>query len=442
MKRQAVYDYYSALNASSRLIDIDCKDSLQTIEQKLLKIPRDSVGTFHVEIFKDDDNIQSYSLSEIYQNANNASSTVMYNLWEEKTSKMQNTSIDGIAEYIFNNMPKDVVIPHIYCVVGIDVEKKTLSVREINDTTGLASSMPIPTSAKDAEKILGCFTEGNKVTEIHTVNSADLSDFEEIIENIENPRIKKFAQTYIRLIPDYVFSVPLNGSSEDRNASDAEKGGLKRHCINMARIVMTLSKLDFYKIKFSSDEVDKMIVACLFSAFLKSGWQNEYEVDSNTRPDYPRTEAHAIKHMTGILEKRDLTFIANLIESHLGQPHNEKYNLEKPLPLPDTECKAMIHIAHALSSNDNVAIKGSEGFYIFSEDTVINVDKTVEMPNNVADVLRLAMDRDVDMELAKSLAIHRTSDGIRKIWSEMLATNKYTPQQQKYIDLATRMQFF
>ena len=102
----------------------------------------------------------------------------------------------------------------------------------------------------------------------------------------------------------------------------------------------------------------------------------------------------------------------------------------------------MIHIAHALSSNDNVAIKGSEGFYIFSEDTVISVDKTVEMPSNVADVLRLAMDREVDMELAKSLAIHRTSDGIRKIWSEMLATNKYTPQQQKYIDLATRMQFF
>lgn len=432
MKRQEIYDYYSALNATSRLIDIDCKDSLGTIEQKLLKVSKNTLGTFHIEIFKGDENIQSYSLSEIYNDGN--SDEPMYSLWEQKTSKVNNTTLDDLAKYIHDNLPKDISIPFTHFVESIDKNQNTITIVSMDDEEN-KKTIDIPTKASELKKILGCLTYEDGSVVIKPVNHADLSKFLEIIENIETKKIKTFAKTYIRLIPDYVFEVPMNRLDRTENASDADRGGMQRHSINMARLVIALSQLDFYKIKFSRAEIDKMIVACLFSSFLRGGWQDEYEIDSRIRSDYTKSEAQAIRAMTGILEKNDLKFIANLVEAHLGSTDDSVLSV-------DTECKFLVYMANFLAGNESIAIKSNGGFYVFDEENTTIVTKTVPVSPDIISILNIALSRDIDMSKAESLNIHRNEENIRALWKDIIETKCYAPNQQKYIDLAMQMQFF
>ncbi len=206
---------------------------------------------------------------------------------------------------------------------------------------------------------------------------------------------------------------------------------MKRHCINMARIIIDLTNLSYYNIKFTRDEIDKMIVACLFSSFLKHGWQADYEADDSVRPDYPKLQARAFMAMTGILEKNDMKFIANLIEAHLG----------KGTPAIDTEYKFLVHAAHYFAGSDNVAIKSKDGFFMFTEDTFHSIEKTICLSDDAVGIIRLALEGAIDSEKAASLGINRSDDEIRAIWSEMLNSRRYTPAQQCYIELATKMQF-
>ena len=432
MKRNEIYDYYSAINATSRLIDVDCKDSLATIEQKLLKVSKNTLGTFHIEIFKNDENIQSYSLSEIF--AEDKNKEPVYSLWEQKTSKVENTTLANLAKYIYANLPKSITAPYNYCVMSVDKASNTLEVANIEDPTE-TKTIDMPTKASEAKKILGCLVYEDGTIDAKPINHTDLSGFLSIIENIESEKIKLFATNYIKIIPDYVFTVPMDKTDKSSNASDAEQGGMQRHCINMARIVIALTKLDFYKIKFSRAEIDKMIVACLFSSFLRGGWQDEYEIDSRIRDNYPTIEAKAIRAMTGILEKNDLKFIANLIEAHLG-------HTDDSLPTVDTECKFLVYMAHFLAGNSSLSIKSNDEFFVFDEDKTKVVTKTIAMPDDALGILKIAIERSIDMDKAKALNIHRSEDNIRDVWKEMIDAKCYTPSQQKYIDLATQMQFF
>lgn len=437
MNKSDTIAYYDAIGLSPKLICIDSTDSCEKIADEIRSSTsgNPNYNSFKIELFRNDDGFGTYDL--FAQNNNS------YDLWYEKDKKIDKQSIDSIASYIAANLPKTIKSPYEK-YISSKTDDGTFIVKSFTDES-YESVIDPKTVTNDilTDHILGQYVYANGLIEWHPINSTDTSDFDQFINMISAEDLRLFAKTCLKIIPDYIFTVPASNDSEKKPASDLADGGLKRHILNALTMLVKMTELNYARIKFTQHEIDMMIVAMLFHDFLKSGWQEDYEKNSNTRFDHPRLAAQAIRCVRDIIPANDLLFISNCIESHNGQFNTDPNNPDAPpLPIPDTECKYTIHLAVYLTSFSNISTN-THDVYVYKDQKIHTINKFIPLAEDevkiISNVLALPS---IDMEKAKSFNIHHNEDSVRVILANMMESKRATERQLKYLDLATSLLFY
>ena len=175
------------------------------------------------------------------------------------------------------------------------------------------------------------------------------------IDSINNPDIRRFADTLLNRVPDYFFKVPASSSGKYHPKSDLGEGGLVRHSICVKRMLDHLIELADVVAEFTDDEKDLLIVAALFHDCMKSGTQEEYEKNNRTKFLHPLYAANFVI-TTSIINGFNYEwakFIADVIISHMGQWNTNK-NEDGTLPLPVTPAQRVLNLADYLASRKDI----------------------------------------------------------------------------------------
>lgn len=426
--------YYEAINAKNRLLIIESVDSIDFIKNKLKEYTdAQDLGTIHIEIFHKDKNITSYSLIKFSEN--------IFDLWEQKDNKVNKSNIDEITDFIYKNMPIQLKSPYIKFVHSKN-ENGTYNIHSFEDPEYDEIIDPKNVSLHMMnEHILGQFVFEDGRMEYHCINNEDISIFDDIIEKIQDDNIRLFAQTLINIIPPYVFEIPAGISGITNSASDLVDRGLLRHIINACNVLLMLTSTNYTRIKFTQRERDMMLVATLFSDTLKHGWQEDYEKSHTPCYHHPKMMADVIKATTGILPINELNFIANCVESHMGQWNQTNEQNITPLPMPDTDYKHFVHLANHIASAKNIVFVNDNEIYTFERTKIKKVKSyTIIEPHDLT-IVKNALDKPIDMTLAKQLGISRSKDDIIDVWKHILEDGQASDKHLKYVTLAKQMIF-
>lgn len=171
-----------------------------------------------------------------------------------------------------------------------------------------------------------------------------------ILETIINDDIRKFAEVLLDGIPDYIWHVGASSTGKYHPAYSLGEGGLMRHQIAVVRFLNFFFELEQYNSKLTNREMDLMRVAGIMHDCRKSGEQSEYEMSKYTRFNHPILMANIIRSYDGkYLNHEEIEFVANCIESHMGQWNTDKKS-STVLPKPENKYQKLIHLADYLAS--------------------------------------------------------------------------------------------
>ena len=184
-------------------------------------------------------------------------------------------------------------------------------------------------------------------------------ELNKILNTFENDDIKRFAQKVIDGFDPYVFLIPASSTGKYHPQYSLGNGGLIRHTIAVVRILNYLFEVEWVASYFSSRERDLLRVAAIAHDSKKSGDQEDYEKNKNTRFIHPILAATAIRKLDGI-PKEEIEFIAHVIESHMGQWNTDKRFPRVILPKPQDKYQAILHVADYLASRQDIDIKFEE----------------------------------------------------------------------------------
>ena len=171
-----------------------------------------------------------------------------------------------------------------------------------------------------------------------------------ILETIVNDDIREFAEVLLDGIPDYIWHVGASSTGKYHPAYSLGEGGLMRHQIAVVRFLNFFFELEQYNSKLTNREMDLMRVAGITHDCRKSGEQSEYEMSKYTRFNHPILMANIIRSYDGkYLNHDEIEFVANCIESHMGQWNTDKKS-STVLPKPENKYQKLIHLADYLAS--------------------------------------------------------------------------------------------
>lgn len=441
MTKYETISYYEALGDDSKLVCVDSFDSTDDIISKITE-KANEVGNdkILIEVFHDEIGVQSYTA--LRQTSEN--NEILFDVWSNMAKITEKGTIKTIAAVISDNMPKTVKSPYTKYIDSEDRDGvftiKSFDDSNFSETMHLIELIAYSQSISETEKILGEFDMGEK--EFHPINHTALNMFDPILSKISSKSIRLYAETCLQTIPEYVFTASASDDSDKRSASDLTEGGLLRHLINTANMIIHLTELDYAKIKFSQHEIDMMIVAALLHDSFKYGWQKDYEADGSEKFEHPRLAANVMRCIRGIIPDNDIKFITNSIESHMGNNNIDPNNINcTPLPTPDTECKYMIQLADFLATRKDITFTHSDTIYALSTQQIKSVKNFKKISDAEKNILTNALDMQIDTSLAAELNIHRDESLIKSIWEHIIETQRVTDRQLKYVELATRMMF-
>lgn len=173
---------------------------------------------------------------------------------------------------------------------------------------------------------------------------------EPILETIKNDDIREFAKVLVDDLPSYIWEVGASSSGKYHPKYSLGQGGLMRHSIAVVKFLNFFFELEQYNTQFTEREMDLMRVAALCHDGRKSGEQADYEKSKYTKFSHPTLMANAIRSFDGkYLNHDEIDFIANCIESHMGQWNIDKKTTEV-LPKPQNIYQQMVHLADYLAS--------------------------------------------------------------------------------------------
>lgn len=177
-----------------------------------------------------------------------------------------------------------------------------------------------------------------------------------ILATIVNEDIRKFAETLVNGLPDYIWHVGASSTGKYHPAYSLGDGGLMRHQIAVVRFLNYFFELEQYNSKFTSRELDLMRVAGLVHDGRKSGEQSDYEKSKFTKFDHPIQMANVIRSYDGrYLSHDELEFVAHCIESHMGQWSTDRKS-SVVLPKPMDEYQHFVHLADYLASRKDLTM--------------------------------------------------------------------------------------
>ncbi len=181
--------------------------------------------------------------------------------------------------------------------------------------------------------------------------------FKKEISYIKNNTFKKDLKLLIEGIPDYFFSIPASSTGKYHPEYTTGEGGLLRHTKVVTRIAYDLLSNPSIGNKYTKEEKDLMIIACILHDGFKSGVNKE----QYTRYDHPLIAAKYIRDRKEELSmsEENNELIASCIETHMG-PWTTDYNGVEVLSPPKTKYQNFVHMCDFLASRKFLSVKFDE----------------------------------------------------------------------------------
>lgn len=430
MTKYDIETYYGAIGKSQNLMVVDTYDRIDDVVKSLNEKINDSILTVNIEIMHNMESIQSYIF---VFNENNTC-----DLYKEKHRILTNRTVMEIASYITCQMPEAATSPyHKY----VDRKNSDGTYTVINSDTKTEEIIDDQSIPGDDAFILGIYQFPDGHTEIHPVNhipDEKIADLLHLTDAIEDEKIRLYAQTCLRLIPDYVATAPSGVDGGKYPADNIAEGGLKRRITHTAEMMALLTSQDYAHIKFSKKEIDMMLTACIFCDAWHNGWQEDYEKDNSVKFEHPRIAANALRCITDIVSPGTVKFITNCIESHMGQKNKPKDGTDgKQLPVPDTEFKYTVHLANYITKQQNICIESNGTWYHYDDATITAIEKKKAIKKDDIILMNNALAEKLNLEQAKEYGITSLSEkDIKNTWRYLLNEKAANDDEQKYIKYA------
>lgn len=177
--------------------------------------------------------------------------------------------------------------------------------------------------------------------------------FKKSLSYINHEDIKSFFEQLLEKAPDYFYTTPASSSGKYHNYLSAGEGGLVYHTIAAVEFCNYLINLEHNKIHFSERELDLMIGSTLIHDLEKHGKDGS----SHTIWEHPNCIAETVRSYKGtkILPDSELEFIAECVESHMGEWNESKRSsiqLKKPVQLH----QCIVHESDYLASRKDIIV--------------------------------------------------------------------------------------
>lgn len=291
--------------------------------------------------------------------------------------------------------------------------------------------------------ILGVFRNPNNPSEVTMIRPIEPDNVSmqllPIIDMIQTPQLKAFANYCRRIIPLYFFEVAASSSGKYHPASNLGFGGLVRHTIFACENIKHITDLESTRLLFNlnQESIDCMIIACMMHDFLKQGWDKQLKDFSQ----HPNNAANAIRGMVYFLDQSYLEFIAKCIETHMGEWNTDRSG-NVITRKPETVYEWMVHLADYMASRPNKPIVLNNTNYVKSGENIEYVGTPKERVaiseielNTIKNCLMGQRDP-ITPDILNKFGITRSAEEVMDIWNSIVTSKAATGKQKKYVDLA------
>ena len=171
---------------------------------------------------------------------------------------------------------------------------------------------------------------------------------------IKNSRIKKSAEIFVNMLPDYFFTTAASSTGKYHPAFAAGEGGLLRHSKVAAYILNEIISTKTFGSDFTPDEKDLLRYAIL----VHDGFKHGITEEQYTKHEHPLICATCIRAAKDKMELTDeeIEYVATAVESHMGEWNTSNYS-DIELALPTSKAQKLVHLADFLSSKKVLDIK-------------------------------------------------------------------------------------
>lgn len=173
----------------------------------------------------------------------------------------------------------------------------------------------------------------------------DYEELRSMTKFIVNEKIRKFVEDFFdNKVPDYFKHIAASSTGKYHPAYTLGDGGLCRHVIAAARILLHITSLEYLRI--DSIMRDKMLAAILLHDTFKLGIDGSHY----TTRDHPQVAAHEIEKVAAEVNKidSDRPSISRMVSTHMGQ--------WTPKSKPGNRYEFLVHLADYLASRKDILI--------------------------------------------------------------------------------------
>ena len=179
--------------------------------------------------------------------------------------------------------------------------------------------------------------------------------FVPLLDSFENKDIKNYAQECIETIPNYFWEVGASSTGKYHPQYALGELGLARHTCALVRFLNHILSIDCFKNEYTSRERDLLRVAGIMHDSRKSGDDEAYSKNKFTKFDHPVLAANEIRTIIGFIPENEVEFVAQVIETHMGQWNTDKRS-KTILPLPENKYQKILHLADYLASRKDIEV--------------------------------------------------------------------------------------
>lgn len=188
-----------------------------------------------------------------------------------------------------------------------------------------------------------------------SASNKDWTEIVKIASDLKSPFLREFVLGFLDTeVPDYFAEVPASSSGKYHPAESLGYGGLCRHTIAVAKVVMELGRVSFFK--FTAFDKELLIAAALLHDSFKQGSPCE----GHTIKQHPRV---AVDHLLAYGKKisdeqtdphkkesaiRISRQIASLVLTHMGEWGNNGIN---------NNAQLVLHLADLVASRKNIKVE-------------------------------------------------------------------------------------
>lgn len=189
---------------------------------------------------------------------------------------------------------------------------------------------------------------------------------EDVLNLIPDSRVRKGLLEIVDILPTYFFTVPSSATGRHHPSYALGKGGLLRHCKAATRIGYDLMENPLV-IAEKTDTEKSLILAAIF---VHDGLKLGKEHSLRTAFDHPiLMQKFLIENKDRIpsLSEEELTYMGDLIKTHMGPWTKDPETKQVVLEEPKTPDQLFVHLCDYLSSRKEISFKFDESWQLILE---------------------------------------------------------------------------